>query len=211
MKKFFALCLLAIAGCLPPPQSAAQACYRAAAFQKMGRSIGNNNNPVADYLEDTRCDQLARDEIERNQKEIARLEQKKVQEQLSLELKEYSKVVSFPINECVVAGATYEHSYREKEGNCGPIHTAVNTVPKDGIIHVSGKPGRNYHYEGCSVFLDWTSKNLGSDGAIYTRKTFGKMNWTQDGSSGNGVETVNISTSDGRYCTSTYELTATKI
>lgn len=74
---------LALLGCAPA-KSASESCRRGAAANRVSRSFSRAQNPVADAVEEARCDEMERDERrqarEDSKEEAARAEEKQAQE-----------------------------------------------------------------------------------------------------------------------------------
>lgn len=114
---------------------------------------------------------------------------------------------TFEKNECVTAGAAYQASYTEVNGNCGDLPDAVLVVDESGVLEVDAECDNIPRYDGCSVFLDMTCV---TNEFILTET--GKVDWAEDGSSGNGTLSISIEdTETGASCTSTYKMSAVRL
>lgn len=79
-------------------------------------------------------------------------------------------------------------------------------VPEDGIIQLPGCTlGPNQRYNGCSQYVDVHCSKV-VDGTTYTSKMTGKFEWSKDGSSATGVQTITVSAPGKDSCTSTYSV-----
>lgn len=114
---------------------------------------------------------------------------------------------TFPKNDCVTAGAAYQHTYTEVSGTCGALPTRVEVVPENGTLTIEAGCDGVPRYEGCSVFLDMTCTD--ADGLTVHQS--GKMDWASDGSMGSGTITMDAEASTGQQCSSTYEVDAVRL
>jgi hypothetical protein len=110
------------------------------------------------------------------------------------------------LNPCATKGATYLVHYTELSGNCGPLQDEIYNTPSSGTTNTPIVCDE-VSQDGCTA-RDTNCRQKLSNGCMVVM-TF-ETTFTQDGSSADGIATINLNCPDGSWCQSTYKYTYTR-
>jgi len=111
---------------------------------------------------------------------------------------------------CAQRKGTYVDRWTVRTGDCGSQAESVGTVESQPIAPNPPCTGSiKYSVDNCAVTLD-VSCPVSTLGPGYQVHTSGKVDWSEDGASGSGLLSMDVTNGGAYVCHGTYDVVSTR-